>query len=119
MTMVIGLPARPPDWPSATHPREPGAPHHPSPGGSMEAPPPPDLTIGAFSDHAPWVVNLDEIEWSAGIDGLRYRTSLEAPNWVRRRRLPPSGRVLAVGFHLGTALGTWYLGERRRGDSAS
>jgi ubiquinone biosynthesis protein len=86
------------------------------PGGeSTPEPGPADLAFGAFSSHPPWVLDPERLSWSAGIDELRARTRAEAPRLTRKRRLPPGARVVRVGLLLGTALGGWYVGDRRRG----
>lgn len=87
---------------------------------TVAAPPPsPDLAVGAFTDHGPWVVDPDRLTWRRGIAALRARTRAEVPSLMRRRRLPPGRRVIRVGAVLGTALGRWYVGARRRGGSES
>jgi ubiquinone biosynthesis protein len=75
---------------------------------------PRDLAIGAFTTNPPWQVDLDDLSWRQGIDQLRASTAAEVPVLLRRRRIPPGGRVLTVGAQLGTAIGAWYLLERRR-----
>src|SRR4051794_18707068 len=75
-----------------------------------------DLTIGAFSDEGPWVVDPASMPWRRGIDRLRAATAAEVPSLVRRRRIPPGARVVTTGALLGEALGGWYLRERRSGD---
>jgi ubiquinone biosynthesis protein len=84
-------------------------------GESTPEPGPADLAFGAFSSHPPWVLDPERLSWSAGIDELRARTRAEAPRLTRKRRLPPGARVVRVGLLLGTALGGWYVGDRRRG----
>jgi ubiquinone biosynthesis protein len=79
----------------------------------------PDLRIGAFTDHGPWLVVPEEMAWRAGIDGLRARTRAEVPELVRRRVVPPGGRVVVVVGRLGRALAGWYLVEKRRSQSES
>ena len=88
-------------------------------GGSTVEPDPADLAFGAFSSHPPWVLDLDRLSWSAGIDELRTQTRAEAPRLTRRRRLPPGLRVVRVTALLGTAVAGWYAGDRRRGTHAS
>jgi len=46
----------------------------------MQSPPetPSDLTFGAFSDDPPWVLDLDELTWLAGIDAIRAACRAEA-----------------------------------------
>jgi ubiquinone biosynthesis protein len=86
------------------------------PGGEpTPEPAPADLAFGAFSSHPPWVLDPERLSWNAGIDELRARTRAEAPRLTRMRRLPPGARVLRVAALLGTALGGWYVGDRRRG----
>ena len=80
---------------------------------------PTDLAVGAFSNDPPWEVDPDSLQWRTGIDRLRARTRGEVPELVRRRRLPPGVRVVRTGVSLGTALGGWYLTDRRRGESVS
>jgi ubiquinone biosynthesis protein len=87
--------------------------------GPTTEPGPADLAFGAFSSHPPWVLDLERLSWSAGIDELRARTRAEAPRLTRTRRLPPGSRVVRVAALLGTALGGWYLGDRRRGTHQS
>ena len=57
--------------------------------------------------------------WRTGIDQLRKRTQGEVPGLVRRRIVPPGGRVITVGSILATALGGWYLLDRRKGEAQS
>jgi len=82
-------------------------------------PDPVDLAFGAFSSHPPWVLDLDRLSWSAGIDGLRRRTRGEAPRLTRKRRLPPGSRVVRVAAVLGPAVAGWYVSDRRRGQHQS
>jgi ubiquinone biosynthesis protein len=79
---------------------------------------PPDLAIGAFSEHAPWLVDPDAMRWRRGIDRLRAGTAAEVPTLVQRRKLPPGARVVRTGVLLGQALGGWYAFERRSGDTS-
>jgi ubiquinone biosynthesis protein len=41
------------------------------------------------------------------------------PELTSRRRVPPLGRTVVVGWHLGRALGGWALFDRRKGGDAS
>ncbi len=84
---------------------------------SPSAPPeaPRDLTDGAFTDDAPWVLDVGHLDWRAGSAALRAGTARQVPDLIRRRRLPPGGRVVRVGCSLGFALVGWYTIERRRG----
>ncbi len=80
---------------------------------------PADLPLGAFSDEAPWEVDPASMEWRRGVDALRASTRAEVPRLLRKRTLPPGGRVLRVSAILARALGAWYLGERRRSQQQS
>ncbi len=90
-----------------------------SPEVAPEKPGPADLAFGAFSSHPPWVLDLEAIDWRAGIDERRARTAAEAPRLTRRRRLPPGLRVVRVLSQLGGALGGWYAWDRRRDRGSS
>jgi ubiquinone biosynthesis protein len=75
--------------------------------------------VGAFSDEPPWLVAPDAMTWREGVGVLRARARTAAPQLTRRRRFPPSVRVLRVGALLGVAVAGWYVSERRRGRSQS
>lgn len=90
-----------------------------TPTGGQPAGEPTDLSVGAFSSSAPWLVDPESMSWRAGIEARRAETRAEAPRMTRRRRVPPGLRVLRVGALLGRALATWYAVDRRRGQSAS
>jgi len=83
------------------------------------AAPPPDLTIGSFSDDAPWIIERSALDWSRGLDVLRSATRRQVPNLTSPRRVPPLGRLLVVSWHLGRALGGWALVDRRGGGATS
>ena len=75
-----------------------------------------DLDIGAFTDDPPWLLlHPEELAWRAGLGAVRRRVTAEVPSLTHRRFLPPFRRLGRVGWHLGRALGTWALIERRRG----
>lgn len=80
---------------------------------------PADLELGAFSDHPPWLVEPEHMTWRLGLAALRAASAASVPGLVRRRRLPPGARVLTVGRHLVSAVGTWYLDDRKRGQPMS
>jgi ubiquinone biosynthesis protein len=85
----------------------------------LPPPPSPDLAFGSFTDDGPWVVDPDRLSWRRGIDRVRERTKAEVPSLMLRRRLPPGRRVMRVGSKLSWALGRWYFGARRKGESVS
>ncbi|HUF34070.1 MAG TPA: AarF/UbiB family protein [Acidimicrobiales bacterium] len=80
---------------------------------------PTDLSVGSFSDTAPWLVEPDRLRWLTGLDRVRARTRAEVPLLTRRQRIPPLGRLLATIRHLGLPLATWAVRERRAGQAAS
>ncbi len=80
---------------------------------------PADLAWGTFSDQAPWVVEAGGLRWRIGLAWVRARTRAEVPELVRRRRIPPLGRLVSTARHLGIPVGLWAAGERRRGRAAS
>ncbi|HET9689936.1 MAG TPA: AarF/UbiB family protein [Acidimicrobiales bacterium] len=82
--------------------------------GAVAAEGPADLAWGSFSETPPWVLDLGRLDWRAGTDALRAGTAAQVPVLIRRRRLPPGGRVVRTGLQLGTALGAWYVLERRQ-----
>src|SRR5438128_12466602 len=81
---------------------------------AAEAPTVADLSIGAFSDVPPWLIDPDHASWRRGIDRLRSATAAEVPEMVRRRRLPPGRRFVSVAARLLTGIGGWYVVDRRR-----
>ncbi len=81
--------------------------------------PPADLAFGAFNDDPPWVLDLDEITWLAGLDAVRAACRGEIPELTRPRRVPPGWRVARVTARLGRAVGGWALFERRKGEHVS
>jgi ubiquinone biosynthesis protein len=85
----------------------------------LSAPPPADLSVGAFSDHPPWIVQPDDLPWRVGLDLVREHTRDGVPRLVRRRRLPPWKRIVRVSAILGWALAGWYGVERRKKGSVS
>ncbi|HLI16077.1 MAG TPA: AarF/UbiB family protein [Acidimicrobiales bacterium] len=80
---------------------------------------PSDLSLGAFSEAAPWRVDLDDLPWRTGLSLVRQRTREEVPALTRRRRLPPWRRILVVSWRIGRALALWWALERRRSRRAS
>ena len=78
-----------------------------------------DVARFSFSEVGPWVVDPDDLPWRRHVDAIRASTRAEVPRLVRRRRFPPSRRIARVGVTLGSSVGLWYVGDRRRGGSAS
>ena len=79
----------------------------------------PDTVLGTFSDTGPWTVDPAALSWRNGLAGVRARLDTSLPRLTRRRTLPPGRRLGTTVWHLGGALGLWYLKERRRGGEAS
>ncbi|NNC81565.1 MAG: AarF/ABC1/UbiB kinase family protein [Acidimicrobiales bacterium] len=78
-----------------------------------------DLDVAAFSDHGPWLVDLDELEWMDRVDTIRSAIHRQVPDLIAPGRMPAGRRMFDVVRHLGTAVGSWYLTGRRRGGSES
>jgi ubiquinone biosynthesis protein len=77
-----------------------------------------DTEFGVFTDDGPWVLHPDDLTWKAGLKRVRADLQASLPELIRTRKLPPGARVGTTVWHLGGALGLWYLSERRRGGSA-
>jgi ubiquinone biosynthesis protein len=67
----------------------------------------------------PWLVDPERLTWSTGLDELRAGTRNEVPTLVRRARVPPLGRFAVTGARLTSALGRWWVTDRRRGGDTS
>jgi ubiquinone biosynthesis protein len=78
-----------------------------------------DLELGSFSEDPPWIVDPSAMQWRRAVPGLRAQIADELPLLTRAGRLPPGARVVRTIRLLGTALGGWYLGARRRGNDDS
>jgi ubiquinone biosynthesis protein len=100
---------------------EPASPSAPSSATSPPGPsePPADLAFGAFSDHAPWLVDPDAMPWRAPVDQIRWLTRHDLPELIRPRRLPRGRRAFTVVRRLGTAVGMWAWRGRGRERSVS
>jgi ubiquinone biosynthesis protein len=79
----------------------------------------PDTAIGVFTEAGPWNVDPEALTWRRGLAGVRARLSASLPRLTARRTLPPGRRLGTTVWHLGGALGLWYVRERRLGGSAS
>ncbi|HLH99936.1 MAG TPA: AarF/UbiB family protein [Acidimicrobiales bacterium] len=75
---------------------------------------PADLAVGAFSNDAPWLVEPEQLAWRRAIASYRTKNARMVPDLLRRRRLPPGGRVVETGLLLGRAVGGWMATERRQ-----
>lgn len=78
-----------------------------------------DLELGSFSEDPPWVVEPEHMRWRHAVPGLRAQIADELPRLTRPGKVPPGLRVIRTTRLLGTALGGWYLGARRKGGSVS
>ena len=74
---------------------------------------PADLSVGAFSSEPPWLIDPSTLVWRRGVEDRRLSTQAQVPRLLRRRGLPPGGRVVTVAAELGRALAGWYLFDRR------
>jgi ubiquinone biosynthesis protein len=66
----------------------------------------------AFTDHGPWVVEVDELVWHRGLDRIRARTKAEVPRLLHPGRIPPVTRLARVVAVVGGAVAAWYVRER-------
>ncbi|MFN0089870.1 MAG: ABC1 kinase family protein [Acidimicrobiales bacterium] len=85
----------------------------------MPSPSPADLAVGAFSDRPPWLVDPEAMPWRRAVPAARAMAARRVPELVAPRRLPPGARVVRVVRLLGSAVGRWWLQERRAGGSSS
>ena len=73
----------------------------------------PDVAMYGFSDHGPWIVDADAAVWRRGLHALREQAKSEAPRLLKPRRVPPLRRLVRVTARVGSALGVWYVVDRR------
>ncbi|MCU1371118.1 MAG: hypothetical protein JWO77_2312 [Ilumatobacteraceae bacterium] len=85
----------------------------------MPDPAPADVSWGAFSDDAPWVLDDGPQPWHDGLAEIRSDLAAQIPELTRRRWLPPGNRLVTTVVHLGGAVGRWAAGARRTGGSDS
>lgn len=74
---------------------------------------PTDRSWGAFTEHAPWIVDRDAIRWLPLAEPLRRRAQGEVPGLTRATRVPPGSRVVSVVRELGGAVVPWMYRKRR------
>ena len=67
--------------------------------------PPQDTTWANFTDDAPWVLDRSDIAWDRVAVVLRDNARREVPRLIKRRRLPPLGRLVVVVATLGLVIG--------------
>jgi ubiquinone biosynthesis protein len=75
---------------------------------------PADLTVGAFSDDPPWLVDPGAMPWRHRVDVVRWVSRQRVPRLIEPRRAPPGLRAFAVLRHILPAVGLWAVGARRR-----
>ncbi|MEM9033292.1 MAG: AarF/UbiB family protein [Actinomycetota bacterium] len=76
---------------------------------------PTDLSLGTFSDAAPWTLDDVELTWRTGLDDARRAARASVPVLTRERRVPPGRRVGTTVRHLGGAIVGWYVRDKRKG----
>jgi len=75
----------------------------------------PDLAIGSFTEHGPWVVDPEAFAWRRDVARARAQAHADIPRWLETGHLPPLGRLLEVTGSVGSALAIWAIGARRKG----
>ncbi len=74
--------------------------------------PPADLTRGAFSDDAPWVIPDHEMAWQATVPQLRAAAKAEVPQLTTPASVPPGLRVITVAGRAAVAFIPWAVRRR-------
>ena len=75
--------------------------------------PPQDTAWANFTDDAPWVLDRSDIAWDRVAVVLRDNARREVPRLIKRRRLPPIGRLVVVVATLGWAIAPWWVRKKR------
>jgi ubiquinone biosynthesis protein len=75
---------------------------------------PDDLSWGAFSDSAPWIVDRSALAWANDAVILRREARSEVPRLTQPGKLPPVGRLLRVVSVLGWAVVPWLVRKKLR-----
>ena len=78
-----------------------------------------DLDIGSFSDDPPWLVDPGAMRWRRALPAVRAEIVTELPRLTTPGRLPAVGRLVRTTVSLGSALGVWAAGARRKGGATS
>ena len=74
---------------------------------------PADLEWANFADDAPWVLDRDNIAWDRVAVVLRDNARREVPRLIKKRTLPPLGRLFTVVVTFAWALLPWFWKKRR------
>ena len=74
---------------------------------------PADLQWANFADDAPWVMDRDRIAWDRVALVLRDNARREVPRLIKKRALPPVGRLVTVVAAFAWALLPWFWKKRR------
>ncbi len=78
----------------------------------------PELARFAFTESGPWVIDRDHLDWDVGLGVIRTALAREVPRLTTPKRIPPLGRLFAVGGRIAWALAGWLVNERRAKDRA-
>ncbi|MCC6434652.1 MAG: AarF/ABC1/UbiB kinase family protein [Acidimicrobiales bacterium] len=87
--------------------------------GDLSAAGPADLVLGTFSDTPPWLIEPDAMTWRRRVPALRSVTRRSVPELTTPPRVPPLRRMVRTVYELGSAVGLWWLKERRQGNPTS
>ena len=74
---------------------------------------PADLEWANFADDAPWEMDRDNIAWDRVAVVLRDNARREVPRLIKKRTLPPLGRLVTVVAVFGWALLPWFWKKKR------
>ncbi len=79
---------------------------------TLTSPPTDDRHLASFTEVGPWSLADREPLWRARVDQLRDAQARLLPTLTKAPKLPPVGRAITVGRHLGVGLGIWAVKER-------
>lgn len=74
---------------------------------------PSDLEWANFADDAPWVMDRGSIAWDRVAVVLRDNARREVPRLIKKRTLPPLGRLVTVVATFAWALLPWFWKKKR------